>query len=284
MSAVQITFSIETCPFPAADDPESATTIGRNVTIMSLSPAALAAAAAAGAPVDPAAINTPQVTAALASGPFVINCNHLDGRFQLRANTTLEYNSVILVDCRTLSTAGFITKRKGSTLILNNTVENQGGVCLPLPTAQGIANSMPRQPGLAAPAGRPSAQQYTAYAPAGSDWCTSASTGGASINPPMPRELMPTVLANNTDSALCQQPALLTANTAWLETPTPLNATKAVAQPEQEQFTMLATRSALLCPSPVSQECLRQNGTGEFCCEIHQAPVLHSTQHCQLSS
>jgi hypothetical protein len=233
------------------------------MTIISLSPTAVAAAAAAGAPLEPAAAGSPQLATAASKGPFWINCAHLDGRFQLTANHTLEFNTVVLVDCRTLSTAGFILKRKGSTLILNNTIENQGSVCLPLPTAQGVANSLPRQPGLAVPAGRSSTQQITSLAAAGKKWCSAAAAGGiSSTNPPLLSTLLPTVLGNHTNSATCQQSALLLGNTAWLETPTPINASRGVEQPAQEAFTMLATQSALLCPNPVSNECLRQNGTG----------------------
>jgi hypothetical protein len=260
--AVQITFSLDTCPFPASPQ-FPATIIDRNMTVISLSPTAVAAAAAAGAPLDSAAAGSPPLVEAASKGPFWVNCAHLDGRFQLTANHTLEFNSVVLVDCRTLSTAGFITKRKGSTLIFNNTIENQGSVCLPLPTAQGVANSLPRQPGLAGPAGRSSTQQITSLVPAGTRWCSAAAAGGtSSAKPPLPSTLLPTVLGNFTDSATCQQSALLLGNTAWLEIPTPINASKGVEQPAQEAFKMLAAQSALLCPNPVSNECIRRNGTG----------------------
>lgn len=230
--------------------------------VQSLSPAAVARANATGEPLDTASSAQLQKTAD--NGPYWINCQHLDGRFQLAANYTLEYNSVVLVNCRTLSTAGFITKHTGSKLVLNNTVENQGSVCVPLPTAMGLANSLPRQPGLPVPTGRPSGQQVTAFAPAGSDWCTAAAAGrpnpGTTALPP---ELLPNLLAQHGTSETCQQSAFLLGSTSWLETPTPINASrKDQQQPPQEPFTMLAVQSVILCPEPVSNECLRQNGTG----------------------
>lgn len=257
---LQITFTLDTCPFPA-NEQFPATIIGRNLTITSFSPAATAAAAAAGAPLEPAATAAINAAGSATRGPFWIDCHHLNGRFILAKGLTLEFNGVVLVNCRTLSTAGFVTKRQGSTLILNNTVENQGSVCLPLPTAQGITNSLPRQPGLAVPPGQPSTQQVTALAASGSNWC--AAGGASRSTPPISPTLLPSLLSNYSSSATCQQPALLLGSTAWLETPTPINASdKSQPQPPQEPFTMLATRSAILCPEPVSVECLRQNGTG----------------------
>lgn len=252
----------DTCPFPASEQ-FPATIIGRNVTVMSLSLAALAAAAAAGAPLDAASSSSSQVAAAAADGPFWINCAHMDGRFQLSAGRRIEYNSVVLVDCRTLSTAGFITKRRGSTLVLNNTVENQGSVCLPLPTAQGVTNGLPHQPGLPAPAGRSSSQQVTSFAGPGSNWCAATpASSAAGSNPPLAAALLPALLANRSNSATCQQSALLLGSTAWLETPTRFNASRGTQQSAQEPFTMLAYQLAILCPQPVSNECVRENGTG----------------------
>jgi len=270
---LQITFTLDTCPFPA-NEQFPATIISRNLTITSCSPAATAAAAAAGAPLEPAAAAAINAAGSATSGPFWINCNHLNGRFILAKGLTLEFNSVVLVNCRTLSTAGFVTKRQGSTLILNNTAENQGSVCLPLPTAQGIANSLPRQPGLAVPPGQPSTQQVTALAASGSNWCAAGAAGGASTSTsPLSPTLLPFLLSNYSSSATCQQSALLLGSTAWLETPTPINASdKSQPPPPQEPFTMLATRSAVLCPKPVSVECLRQNGTGR-CSGVCSAPL-----------
>jgi hypothetical protein len=82
--------------------------------------------------------------------------------------------------------------------------------------------------------------------------------------------LLPALLANCTNSATCQQSALLLGSTSWLETPTPINASKGTQQPAQEPFTMLATQSAILCPQPVSNECLRENGTGAHTWFIHR--------------
>jgi hypothetical protein len=257
---LQITFSMDTCPFPASKD-FPATIISRNVTIVSLSPEAIAAAAAAGAPLETSgAAAASQIAAAAANRPFWINCQHLDGRFQLHAGFSIEFRSLVLVNCRTLSTAGFITKRHGSTLILNNTAENQGSVCLPVQTAQSLTNTLDRKPGLAVPAGYPSNQQYTSLAGPGS-WCSS--TAAATAKQSLAPQLLPDVLANRTDSITCQQSALLLGNTAWEENPTPINGSLQNTNPKPENFTMLATRSAILCPNPVSTDCLRQNGSGE---------------------
>jgi hypothetical protein len=253
------------------------------MVVQSLSPAAVARANASGAPLDTA--STAQLQKVADSGPYWINCQHLDGRFQLAANYTLEYNSVVLVNCRTLSTAGFITKHTGSKLVLNNTIENQGSVCVPLPTAMGLANSLPRQPGLPVPAGRPRGQQVTALAPASSNWCTAAAAGRPSSGTTaLPPELLPTILANRSTSETCQQPAFLLGSTAWLETPTSINASrKDQQQTPQEPFTMLAVQSAILCPEPVSNECLRQNGTGGWVgAAFHDEDPIGVLQSCVL--
>lgn len=271
---MQITFSLDTCPFPASED-FPATIISRNLTIVSLSPEAIAAAAAAGAPLESSgAAAASQITTAAANSPFWINCQHLDGRFQLHAGFSIEFRSLVLVNCRTLSTAGFITKRHGSTLILNNTVENQGSICLPVQTAQSLTNTLDRQPGLAVPAGYTSSQQYTSLAGPGS-WYSATAAANAK------QSLAPQLLANRTDSITCQQSALLLGNTAWEENPTPINGSLQNTNPKPENFTMLATRSAILCPHPVSTDCLRQNGSGEA--DRATGHALHMTEELALN-
>jgi hypothetical protein len=241
---------------------------------MSLSPAAVEAVRASGMDVDGSIVAAAPAAAAL--NPFFLDCQNLNGRFELLPGRHLQYNSVVLsrcrcacmhsgtcmcarslhdgrcdadagvgacararpsgsghTPCRTLSTAGFITKRPGSALVFNNTVDDQGSVCVPLPLAQGFISSLPRQPGTPAmqaslaalqavyPAGGSATQQYTALAPAGSSWCTAAGSGAAfngssSQGSPLllAPQLLPTLILNASGYALCQQPALLAGNTA----------------------------------------------------------------------
>jgi hypothetical protein len=72
--------------------------------VQSYSPAAAAEAAAAGVPLEPAALATLQGAGAAAGaashGPFAIDCSWLDGRFELAPNRTLHFNSVLLRHCR----------------------------------------------------------------------------------------------------------------------------------------------------------------------------------------
>lgn len=98
LAPLQITFSLQTCPFPASEA-FPATIISRNLTVASLSPAALAAAAAAGASLPPGGAAA-QLASAARSSPFWIDCQHLDGRFQLQAGHTFEFRDVVLVGCR----------------------------------------------------------------------------------------------------------------------------------------------------------------------------------------
>jgi hypothetical protein len=304
----QITLSSETCPFPASPQ-FPATLLERDVTVASLSPAAAAAAAAAGVALErelPAAL----ASQAEARGPFFIDYSHLNGRFQLMPGHTLTWHSVVLTRCRTLSTAGFVTKHAGSRLILNNTVccvawwctrrqgatsstavitatgtppqvEDQGSVCLPLSAAQGVANSLPRKPTTLLPAPPAGQLQATSLAPASAGWCSAAARSGRL---PLPQSLLPTLLLGGAaNHSVCLQPALLLGSTAWLEMPTPINASSSNAsgqQPQEkpEEFTMLAVRSALLCPQPVSVECLRTSGTGARFCGLHGCVLLAACQ------
>jgi hypothetical protein len=155
---LQITFTIDTCPFPAAEA-FAATMISRNITIASL-PAGIGsssnssssgealpgAAAAAGSA-------TPPVGNSSSGQTFQINCNFLTDRFELQSGFQLTLSNIVLLNCRTYSYFGFLRKAAGSVVVYDRIVENFGSVCLPQPTAQGIIASAER------PAGAPPLQQ-----------------------------------------------------------------------------------------------------------------------------
>jgi hypothetical protein len=54
------------------------------------------------------------------------NCNHMTDRFTLQHNRTLKVANLMLLNCRTYSTLGFFRKQQGTTISLENVVDNQG--------------------------------------------------------------------------------------------------------------------------------------------------------------
>jgi hypothetical protein len=196
---------------------------------------------------------------------------------------------------RTFSTAGFFVKRAGSTLVLNNTVDDHGSVCLPLPATQAALAATPRPPAAPALHGtaaallasqpRGSQQQLltstaaSSAGPRGGNWCAAALRSGVLS---LPRPLLPDLLQHDTAWALCSQPALLLGDTAWADTPVATanksrpqagkqaEAETAPARPP-ETFMVVAERSAVLCPKPVSTPSCWQgagNSTGEGCAAV----------------
>lgn len=195
----------------------------------------------------------------------------LCGAHKLTATLCLHNLHVTLVTppvhCRTTTTVGIISKQQGSTIILNNTIDQQGSVCTPdfldLPDIT-----------------RPNAStQILASAGAGSNWCVAA----ASVSPQaaagqhsnlsnnasqLAPQHLPTLLVNRSGHSICSQPALLLGAVARSERLVPyvLSNTSPEEQQQQRQerpsFNVVAARSAVLCEHPISVACVDANGTG----------------------
>jgi hypothetical protein len=250
--------------------------LDRNVTITSLSPEAVAAAAAAGDPVDPDI--AAGAAAAAARSPFWINCAFLNGRFQLTKGHSLVLSNVVLLNCRTTSTAGFVSKQHGSTIIFNNTVDQHSSVCLPLQMAKeaAVQRLEPQQPSSAA---ANTAGQGITVAAAGSNWCAAAVAGVN--NSALP--IQPLLTVNHSSYNICQQGALLIANAAWNEAPVPYalhNSQQTEDQLERWPLTVVVTQYAVLCAEPVAMDCIQANGTGAWSLErggaaMHLHPIAH---------
>lgn len=235
---MQVTLSLETCPFPSSPA-FPATVLDRNVTI----------AAAAGR-----------------QGPFWLDCGFLDARFTMTPGHTMLVDGLVLLNCRTVNTFGFVRIQQNAALILNNTVDFQGpsSVCIPLEITGSLFNIFPRPDNLPSPTGNRS-QQLTAFAPAGSNWCTAAAAGQSSGSlPPLAPQFLPLLLANSS-SSLCQQQAGLLGDFARTEPPAPYQL-PTEGQPQEARATIdvLWMRSVLLCKQPLTGPCVGANATGTF--------------------
>jgi len=271
VSVTQVTLNLDTCPFPASPA-FPATVLDRNLTITSLSPAALAAAAAAGAPLgpdeNPSAASA--ASAAALQGPFWLDCAFLDGRFTMTPGHSVLLDSLVLINCRTVNTFGFINMQQGSTLILNNTVDHQGppSVCVPLELIARLGAIFIRPERLPSAAGNRS-QQFSAFAPAGSNWCAAAAAGQNSNSiPPLAPQLLPLLLANRTGYSICQQQAGILGDFARTEPPAPYQL-RNESQGQQEPraaVDILWRRSVLLCREPLTGPCIGGNASGTLCC------------------
>lgn len=284
---MQVTFDLATCPFPSSPA-FPATQLDRNITVSSLSPESVAAASTSGTRIEPEV--SAKAAAAAAIGPFWIDCSYLNGRFTLKTGYKVVFDNVVLINCRTTSIAGFITKEKGSTVILNNTVDDQGNVRFPLLLVQSAADNHPRPPDL--PGLPPNRfDQVTALAPAGSAWCTWAAAGTNShTTPQLPSQVLPLLLANHSTYSLCQQQAMLMGDVARPETAVPyqLGNSNASQDEPREPFTLILRRTAFVCRQPVSITCLQTKSAGAHCCFANfkafctRMADVHKAQHCLL--
>jgi hypothetical protein len=168
-------------------------------------------------------------------------------------------DSLVLIHCRTVTSVGFISKAAGSTLVLRNTVDQHGTVCLPQQVfAEFVLAANNR---TAAAASGPA----MAIADAGSNWCAAAAAGiNSTSTPPLLPQYLPLLMANNTGSSLCQQAALLVGNSSGTERPFPyhLQSSQGPQEPDSGEYNIRAIRSAVLCSEPISMACIRDNGTG----------------------
>jgi hypothetical protein len=274
VDVLQITFTIDTCPFPAAEA-FAATMISRNITITSLpagvgssnsSEPSLPIAAAAGSAASPAGSSS-------SSGQiYQINCNFLTDRFELQSGYQLTLSNLVLLNCRTYSYFGFLRKAAGSVVVYDRIVENFGSVCLPQPTAQGIIASAERPPGApplqqqmrqtagSTAGGGGNGQQAVQLSSPGSNWCAAAAAGtpgqlSSSGNSNALSFPFQPLLPPNSSSELCTQQALLLGDIAIPDT-----ATNTSTGSRGQPFTFRATNSAAVCPQPVSPECIRDLG------------------------
>jgi len=190
-----------------------------------------------------------------------MDCAFLNGRFDLLGGKTVTFQDLVLVNCRTISTVGIISKHSGARIILNNTADQHGSVCLPLGL---VGNS------LDFPSSGNQSQQITALARPGSTWCSnSAAAQPSNSTRPLAAQLLPSLLANRTGRSICQQGAVLMGDAARTDRPVPYRLTnsKDLQEPAREPFTLVLQRTAWLCTQPVSMACIQENGTGE-CIEL----------------
>ncbi|KAF6258032.1 hypothetical protein COO60DRAFT_1693831 [Scenedesmus sp. NREL 46B-D3] len=264
MSSPQITLTIDTCPFRAAEA-FAATIITRNITIESL-PAGYGGGSSGNATV-PGATAAAAPTAGSGGGQiYEFNCNLLTDRFQLQTGYQVTLSNLLLLNCRTYSYFGFLRKAAGSVVVYDHIIENLGSVCLPQLTAQGIIAGAERPPGApplqqqmhqpAANSSSSNGQQAVQLTAASSNWCAGAAAGrtGSSSSSTLSFPFPP-LLPPNSSSELCSQQALLLGDIAIPET-----ATNTSTGTRGAAFTLRATNSAAICPQPVSPECVRELG------------------------
>lgn len=232
--------------------------LDRNLTIASLSPESVAAATAAGSPPGSEALAAVASTAK--KGPFWLDCAYLNSRFLLTSGHTVVIDSLVLIHCRTVTTLGFISKAAGSTLVLRNSVDQRGSVCVPQQVSAEFVGAANNRTAAAASA------PVMAIADAGSNWCAAAAAGiNSTSTPPLLPQYLPVLMANSTSSSLCQQAALLVGNISGTERPFPyhLQGSQGPQEPEAVGYNIRAIRTAALCSEPISMACIRDNGTGE---------------------
>jgi hypothetical protein len=186
----------------------------------------------------------------------------------------------VLVHCRTWSLAGIFRKAQGAVVHLDNCVEDFGEVCLPPEVQKAGLEAATRPAGVPAMATQQQDQQQVALSGVGVNWCAAAAAGrtcssgnsnsssssgalGFAYQPP---------LAANSSSSLCTQQALLVGDIAVTDTAT--NTSKGT---KGEPFTFYATNSAVVCPQPVSPDCIAEKGPADCLAAEYDAinPDVH---------
>jgi hypothetical protein len=203
----------------------------------------------------------------------------------MTAGYTVVLDSLVLVNCRTVNTFGYFRMQSGSTLILNNTVDHQGppSVCIPLQVVAQLNTLFIRPDNLPSPTGNQS-QQVTAYAPAGSNWCTAAAAGQSATSiPPLPQQFLPLLFANKSGFSICQQEAGLLGNFARSEGPAAYQFGRNNTQEQRAAVDILWNRTAFLCKEPLTGPCIGANATGMLLGQLRMVPVRIAAHCWQLS-
>jgi hypothetical protein len=181
----------------------------------------------------------------------------------MTAGNTIVLDSVVLLNCRTVNTFGYVRMQTGSTLVLNNTVDFQGppSVCIPLQVVAQLNTLFVRPQHLPSPTGN-SSQQFTAYTPPNSNWCSAGATGQSIPGVQLPSQFLPLLMANSTSYSICRQDAGLLGNFARTESPAPYQFGNNSTQEQRAAVDILWNRSVFLCREPLTGPCVGMNATG----------------------